>query len=143
MKYVKKKINKVRLTITLSIVFAVLLALSIVLGVTLINGDTASTETDPPEIMDGESLYYNMPIAYPAIEETDIQMISVKNQNGSFELIRPDENGDMMMYYTDENGETQVYYPSILDEENIDYRELYAIEMNDSYKSISSLPTFV
>ena len=139
MQIVKKKIDKFRLTVILSFAFVLLVAIAIVLGVVLLGGEEAPGETVKPEILEGEDIYYNMAIAYPAIKETDIQMISVKNKTGKYDLMRPDGGGSMIIYYTDKNGDVKAYKPSILKEENMDYDNLYAIEMNDSYKSIFKL----
>jgi hypothetical protein len=138
MKYVKRKTNKIHLAIALLISFAVLLALAVVLGLTLFKDDI-QPESEKPEILEGEDIYYNMAIAYPVVEEKNITMIGVKNKNGAYDLVRPDEGGTMLLCYTDKNGDTKVYYPSILAEENKDYNSLYAIEMNDSYKQFFKL----
>ena len=138
MKHIEKKMSKARLAIILSGVFALLVALCIVLGVTLLGEDTP-LEQEPPEILEGEALHYGTPIAYPVISEKDIQIISVRNANGSYDLARPEKDGSMVIYYTDKNGEKQIYYPNILDKAGIDYEELYSIEMNDGYKRIYKL----
>ena len=138
MKHIKKKMNKARLVIILSGVFALLLATSILLGVLLLR-EEEQVQKEPPEILEGESLYYNMEIAYPAIDETKIQMISVRSPFGSYDLLRPDEKGDMIIYFVDEAGNKQAYYPNILEEAGIEYENLYAVEMGDGFKSVYKL----
>ena len=55
------------------------------------------------------------------------------------EILRPDKDGSMVLYYYDEHGDRRVYYPNIADSSTFDYESLYAIEMNDGYKSIYKL----
>ncbi len=154
MKYIKKKVNQFHLAIILSCIFALLVGTGVVLGLTLFK-DEPNTPAQKPEVLEGESVHYNSTVAYPVIEETDMQSITVENtvkgegnnpdQKNYFKFERPKPGEAMSIYYSlnhgdaDEKIEYIEYLPEIFDKENIDYSSLYAIELNDGYKGIYKL----
>ena len=140
--HVKKKLNKNLLAaIVCASVFAVLLIAYIIFRV-VINSlpEDPNSSSQRPEIMPGESYYLNKPIALPEIKERDIQFLTVRSHKGSFSMSRPDEDGSFIFYYKDSAGNDQVYFPNIcVEENNFDYRNLYAIEQNDGFGRIYKL----
>ena len=94
MKHITKpRVKKNRfLIILLSAIFAVLLAVSIILA-TLLSGDsTDAGGSVKPEILEGEGLKYNYATAYPEVKDDVMKTISVKNKTGEYIFSR-DEKG--------------------------------------------------
>ncbi len=144
MKQIEKKrfTDRQLTTLILLIAFSVLLAVAITLGVILKNKNSSETNgsNETPELLPGESLQYNYPIAYPTMDESDITYVEVSGENGSYGLYRPEGGGSFELYYVDENGETNIYYPEIVFEDSsFSYDSLYAIETGDSFGTIPKL----
>lgn len=128
------------LIVTLVIVFV----LSIVTAVlTILDlGKTNEEPNTPPEILEGEDIYLNTPIAYPQISESQIQYILVSNKNGSFDLTRPDSTGAFWLGYDVGLGknEMMLYAPPIISAEgDFDYQSLYATVSDGGYGQIYML----
>lgn len=93
-----------------------------------------------PEILEGESLQYNYPIAYPTMSENSIQLVSITNSEGTYGMYRPEAGKPLELYYLDSDGKTHVYYPEIfLDDSSMNYEDIYAIEKDDGYGIIPKL----
>lgn len=135
----KKKPTRLKIAIVLAAALVVAVAASlIVYFATRGEGEKEKKELYP--IVDGEDYYLNYPIAYPKMEQKDIQLITVSNANGKFDLLRPNKDGSFIMYYTDAQGARQAYYPSISNmEADFDYSQLYAIETGDGYNQVPKL----
>ena len=137
--------KRFRLTAYIAIALAVIIvaaSVAIALVVKHLNESaSAGTGKLPPEIIDGEAIYNGSALAYPTMEETDIQRITIKNKEGEYTLLRTkDSRGAFMLYYVDGNGETQVFYPAICEEDsNFEYESLYAIESGDGFNRIYKL----
>ena len=149
--------RKTRLLLILLCVMVALIIAAIII-VNVIPEKTAETpKTEPPEIFEGEALYAgSYPIAYPSIEESQIQSITItnktsngnENQDGSEELkstsytlVRDDiANGAFILLYQDENGKYKAHYPDIVGKDSsFDYESLYSVEQNDGYGRIYKL----
>ena len=119
---------------------------------------TNNTPTELPEILEneGEALYGNYPIAYPTIQESQIQTIIITNKASyaddynegdenipktSYMLTRDDlTNGKFVLSFEDENGKLHAYYPDIIElDSSFDYESLYSKELNDGYQRIYKL----
>lgn len=140
MKYIAKpKIaKKQRLILILSVVFAVLLAVSIVLAF-MLSGGEETPEKEKPEILEGEGIKYNYATAYAEVKDDNMKTISVKNKTGEYIFSR-DEKGVFILYYRDKNGDIQVFYPDICAQDaGFKYSELYSVETNDSLQAITKL----
>lgn len=132
----------------------IFVASAIILVNVIPDGDEETTKKDPPEILEGESVYNNYPIAYPTMQESQIKEIIVTNkatekdkyENGedapktTYRLIRYDKmNGQFVLSYDDGSGE-ELYYPDIIGSDlTFDYESLYSIEQNDGYNRIYKL----
>ncbi len=138
---VKKKFNKKLLTaLILLISFAVLLTASILMNIFLDGKGSTGNKKQLLDVLDGESTYGGYNVAYPYIEDSKLNYISVSDKSNSFRLARPDENGDMILYYTNAEGRLDVYYPNILGtDENIAYSSLYAIDQKDGMGMIPAM----
>jgi len=128
--------------IALLAVFAFLLVAVIAVNA-IAAGLQTSEKPNPPDILEGEDIYLNKPIAYPSIEEKNILSLLVINENGSFDLTRyPGEADEFWLSYDNGNGvkDMLLYAPPIVDAEGdieyFDYESLYAIEQNDGYGRI-------
>ena len=98
--------------------------------------DDEKTELDASV---GESIYLGSMIAYPSIKKSDIISITISNGNKySFERTESEDTETFLLYYWDENGEKTAYIPDDLSE-NEDYNDIYAVEENDGYGSITKL----
>ena len=115
------------------------------------------TEINPPEVLEGESVYNNYPIAYPHIQESQIQRITIVNRESykefynenedeapkktSYALVRDEEaGGNFVLLYQDINGNPKRYVPAITEKDvTFDYESLYAKETNDGYGTIYKL----
>ena len=127
---------------------------AIILVSVMSDSGSQGDETEPPEILAGESLDNNYPIAYPSVQESQIQRIVITNKasykdyygedkapSTSYVLLRDEElDGNFVLYYEDLDGNAQVYYPKVADEDAaFDYESLYSIEQNDGYGRIYKL----
>ena len=142
MKAVERKLNKAQLaTIWLLIISLFLVAayITVIAVVNKLANNGGSQGSDKPEIMDGEGVYLNQPVAYPSIEEAEITFIEVKNPKGKFGLSRyPDDRGSFIFhYYIDGKEGALTYSPPICSAEGeFDYESLYAKETGDGYGTI-------
>ncbi len=148
MKKILKGLSKNQLTIViLATILTVLLALTVVACVFLaksVNDNGAQQPLVPPEILEGEGIKFNYATAYPEVTDDMITSISVKNkyegEYREYKFLRDEEIGDFVLCYRDANGDWQVYYPNICEEDGgFEYSDLYAIEMEDSFKAITKL----
>ena len=141
MKHIEKKKlkKKQKLALIFSGVFVVLLAAAITVTAVLNKGEDEPAASEPPVIFDGEAILYNYAIAYPEVKESSIQVISVRNKNGSFDLARPSEGYEFILQYFDSNGEAHIYYPNITEEDSsFTYSDLLALD-SDGYAKITKL----
>ena len=132
----------------------VFIAAAIILVAVLSSQTEEPAASDPPEIIEGESVYNNYPIAYPYMQESQIKEIIVTNKatgadkyddkdevpKTTYRLVRYDEmNGKFVLVYDAGNGE-ELYYPDIINSDlTFDYESLYSIEQNDGYNRIYKL----
>ena len=139
-----KKFSKKQLSIIIAAsVLAFLIVAYAVMSIVMKNTSSGGgSSTLPPEILEGESLKANTPIAYPAFSASSVQSLYVNSEKGFFGLKLPtdDEKSlfnadeDFVFYYEDEYGKIRAYAPPIcLAETNFDYTNLYAIQTEDGY----------
>ena len=119
-----KAVKKSRLTpkkLLLIIVSAALLLSAVLCAVLvpILNKQQGPAAKDPPEIMPGEAIYLNTTVAYPIVSEAKITYILVENENGKFDMTRPDAQGSFWLSYDLGNGveDTMLYAPPIMDTE--------------------------
>ncbi len=136
----KKKLSTAKLAIILAAVLLVAVAASLIIYFT-VTPDTGKVEKVPPVPLEGEDILYNsMLIAYPTMEEKDIQYIQVSNSNGSFGMVRPNADGEFTLFYYDDNGKVHEYRPKISEiDDNFNYSDLFAIETGDGYNMVTKL----
>ena len=145
MRSVEKKLSKSQIfTICLLIISILLTASYFVIDAIiqkrleeLLNSSSGSTSNI--EILDGESIYLNQPVAYPTIEESEILFLEVENSDGRFGVSRyPDEQGSFIFhYYVDGKEQAIPYTPPITGAEGeFSYESLYAVETGDGYGMI-------
>lgn len=147
---------KRQLLLILLCVMVISIAAAIILVNVIPTESTQSEKKDPPEILEGESVYNNYPIAYPTIQESQIQTIIVTNKASykndynegsenipktSYMLSRDElADGKFVLSYQDKEGKLHAYYPDIVEKEaSFDYESLYSIEGNDGYGRIYKL----
>jgi len=136
----KKKLS--RLDISLILALIIVLAIGVSLAVYfLVPKDTGEEQKEPPIPLEGEDVLYNTTlIAYPTMDEADIQFIKVSNTNGSFGMVRPKADGSFTFFYYDKEGNVHEYRPKISEiDDNFNYEDLYAIETGDGYNMVSKL----
>lgn len=146
--------QKRRLLLILLCVMLVSITAAIILVSIMSGDDPSGTKADPPEILAGESLEGNYPLAYPSVQESQIQRIIITNKASykdyfgedkapktSYALVRDEDlDGKFVLYYENKDGKTEVYYPKVADEDvTFDYESLYSIEQNDGYGRIYKL----
>ncbi len=145
---------KKRLMLILLGLCLIFTALAIILINVMPEDKPGTVKKEPPEIIEGEAVYNNYPIAYPTMEESQIKEIIVTNnatekdkyENGedapktTYRLIRYDKmDGKFVLSYDDGTGE-ELYYPDIIGSDvTFDYESLYSIEQNDGYNRIYKL----
>lgn len=127
---------------------------AIILVSVMSDDDPSGSEKNPPEILAGESLYNNYPLAYPSVQESQIQRITITNKasykdyfgedkapSTSYALLRDEDfDGKFVLYYQDKDGNANVYYPKVASEDvTFDYESLYSVEQNDGYGRIYKL----
>ena len=121
---------------------ALLIVIALLIGAYFIvralgEDDTGGKEDDfNLDLLEGESYYAGIPIAYPMIESTKMKSIVINKQNGdsdlalSFALTRLGAGvygNNFVMSYTDEDGQIQTYIPDIAFADSyFDYQELFA-----------------
>ena len=142
MKTVERKLNKAQIATICLLIISIVLTCAyftvIAIANKLAEGSQGPSGT-LPEIMEGEGTYLNQPVAYPAISESEITFIEVKNPSGTFGVSRyPDENGSFLFHYYVDGKEGAIpYTPPICNAEgNFDYESLYAVETEDGYGMI-------
>jgi hypothetical protein len=136
----KKKISRPTLAIILGSLVLILGIAALVISLTLGKKTAESTKKEPPVALPGEAVYYNSLLAYPTMDEKDIQYISVSNDKGAFSMVRPDKEGNFTLFYTDTLGNVHEYHPNIADlDDNFNYSDIYAIETGDGYNSVTKL----
>ena len=143
MKTVKRKKLSGQWTalIILAAVFSLLLGSYFIIDYVL----NKPAQTEPPvkpEVLEGEDIYLNVPVAYPRLEDGQLQYILVRNESGTFDLTRPSEEGVFWLSYDDGKGiqNSVMYEPPILSAEgDFDYQQLYAVETGDGYGRIPLL----
>ena len=143
MKTVKRKKLSGQWTalIILVAIFALLLGSYFIIDY-ILNKPVPKDPAQKPEILEGEDIYLNVPVAYPRLEDGQFQYIIVRNENGTFDLTRPSEKGVFWLSYDDGKGieNSVMYEPPILSAEgNFDYQQLYAVETGDGYGRIPLL----
>lgn len=137
----KKRLTPKQLTaIILVSVFAVLLAGAITLGVIYSKRGEEETPKKVPEILDGEALLYNNPVAYPTMEKGDITFIEISGGGNTYGLFRSGSSTALELFYKDSSGNMNVYYPNIsLEDPYFSYDSLYAIEKDDGFGTMPKL----
>ena len=136
----KKLITRGRLAAILVGFFALSLAASIILYFTVWGKSGEEEPKEPPIAQDGEAVVNGSLMAYPTMQESKIQYISVKNEKGSFGMVRPDKEGNFVLYYVDENGNEKIYRPNVADaDDDFEYSALYSIETEDGYGMVTKL----
>ncbi len=133
------KLSHAKIAIILSAILVVMATASIIIY--FVTGGTEDpSKKEPPTPLEGEALYNNYLIAYPTMEEKDIQYISVENENGSFGMVRPEKDGSFTLFYKDAYGNLREFNPTIADaDDNFEYSDLFAIETGDGYNQIPKL----
>ena len=108
------------------------------------NGNTGNGNPDSDviniELLEGESLHLNHPVAYPYIQESQITSIEVIGPNEIFSLTRSKDysNDFVFNYRISIQDEPIIYAPPITNaEDKFDYTTLYALENGDGYGTIS------
>ena len=136
----KKKLSTGKIAMILAAVLLLAVAASLIIYFTVKPGGEEQKK-EPPIPLEGEDVLYNsMLIAYPTMEEKDIQYISVSNSKGSFGMVRPDKDGTFTLFYFDENGKVHEYRPKISEiDDNFNYSDLFAIETGDGYNAVTKL----
>jgi len=133
----------------------VLVTAAIILINVIPENEVSNPKPNLPQILPGEDIYNNYPIAYPSVEESQVQSIIVTNKatyknnpnedgsvpKTSYMLFRDKEaDGKFILSYEDKNGNAQLYYPDVVGlDVSFDYESLYSIEQNDGYSRIPKL----
>ena len=139
---IARRKKRLRTSLIFLAIFAVLLGVAITLAIVLGDNGEGEGGATPPEILEGEALYNNTyTIAYPLLEEKDIQSISVLNKTGSYVMLRDESiDNEFLISYRDSKGNTQIFYPDICSEDPaFKYSDLYAIELNDGFGKIPKI----
>ncbi len=90
-------------------------------------------EKDKIPLIEGEDYHLSTPVAYPYFSSSAVTYMTVKNEEGAFELVRDPVTGLLTIWYEDEDGESVIYAPPILDSEGTDtYDSLYALSDSSS-----------
>ena len=143
MKHIEKKkfTKKQKLSLILCAVFALMLAVFIPVSAILLNKEEEPAASKQPEIIEGEARQNGLALAYPVVNnKSQIQYISIKNENGEYGFIRLDEGSEFNMYYIDDKGEQVLYYPDICDEDiGFEYSNLFKIDTSDGYSQYTLL----
>ncbi len=135
----KSKLSAAKIATILAAVLVVAVAASLIIYFAAKDGGPAD-EKEPPTPLEGEAVHYNYLIAYPTMEEKDIQYISVENDNGSFGMLRPEKDGSFTLFYRDESGKVHEFRPPVSEiDDNFEYDDLFAIEQGDGFNRIPKL----
>ena len=118
-----------------------MLAVFIPVSAILLNKEEEPAASKQPEIIEGEARQNGLALAYPVVNnKSQIQYISIKNENGEYGFIRLDEGSEFNMYYIDDKGEQVLYYPDICDEDiGFEYSNLFKIDTSDGYSQYTLL----
>ena len=121
MRSVEKKLSKSQIFTICLLIISILLTASYFVIDAIIQKrleelqNSASGSKPNMDILDGESIYLNQPVAYPTIEEREILFLEVENGDGRFGVSRyPDEQGSFIFhYYVDGKEQAIPYTPPI------------------------------
>ena len=138
----KKLIGAVALLLVIALLVGVYFIISALAG----GGDSGKEDDDfDLDLIEGESYYAGIPIAYPIIESSKMKNIVINKQSGngdlvlSFALTRLGASiygNNFVMSYTDDEGEIQTYIPDIaFSDSYFDYQELFAYTNSTSTAS--------
>ncbi len=146
---VKKKMKKPLIIAILAGVLVVLTVLAIVLNALLDSGAASNgAEEEPIDIIEsiGESVYNKTAVAYPHVEQSSMELISIKGEY-EYSFIRLEAAADtekdeaespFVIAYTDEFGNDTVYAPDIMEEDsNFSYTDVYATTEGDLGSSVA------
>lgn len=99
-----------------------------------------SDNTTLPEIIEGESLYGQYPIAYPYFNQDSVQSLDVsyydeEGVKNFFSVRRPSEKADFIFYFSDTDGNAVEYMPPIYtaEDRDFDYTDFYAVSSLSGY----------
>ena len=136
----KKIITKGRLAIALAVAIVLTLAAAITLYFTVFAREDEPTKKEPPIALEGEGVVNGSLMAYPLMEESKIQDITVISDKGTFKIERPDGKGSFVFEYLDEKGNFKEFRPNICDvDDDFSYSDLYSIEMGDGFGGVTKL----
>ena len=135
-KKITKNDKKLIAAVSLFLVIALLFGAYFIVRAIADNDSGGENDDFNLELLEGESYYAGIPIAYPMIESSKMKNIIINKQKGddeltlSFALTRLGASvygNNFVMSYTDENGEKQSYIPDIAFADSyFDYQELFA-----------------
>lgn len=130
MKAVKKfKLEKKHITlIVLSLILALLIASYFIIDA-VIAAIPEVTEKPSYELMEGESLYAGVPVAYPRVSESQMTYIYIDNKKASFDLTKMDSEF-ILGFGTDTDTPTSYMPPIVGAEGDFKYSTLYAVKMS-------------
>ena len=135
--------KKMKLSIIFGSAFILLLTAIIILSSYFANLTTPKEETPPPVAFEGEDIRYGNLVAYPVVDASTINRITVNNQankkDGEFTFIKDSLAGGDFLFTYKEDGEVKIFYPSILNGSGVSYSDLYAIESGDGYNQITKI----
>jgi hypothetical protein len=136
----KKKLTKGGLAIVLAAAFVVTLATALVLYFTVFTKEKEPEKKEPPTALEGEAVVNGNLMAYPLMQESQIQTIEIISDKGAFGMSRPDGKGNFIFEYADENGEIKKFMPNIADiDDDFKYSDIYSIEMGDGFGGVTKL----
>lgn len=130
MKAVEKfKLDKKHITlIVLSLILALLIASYFIIDA-VIAAIPETTEPPSYELMEGESVYAGVPVAYPRVSEAQMTYIYINNKNATFDLTKLD--GEFILGFSSGKEMPESYMPPIVSAEgDFDYSTLYAVKMS-------------
>ena len=90
----RQKMKKRLMLILLSVMVVCVTAAIVLVCVMANRPEEEPTAATPPEILTGESVYQNYPIAYATVQESQLQVIKITNKSNK------DENGETVCHYT-------------------------------------------
>ena len=130
MKAVKKfKLEKKHITlIVLSLILALLIASYFIIDA-VIAAIPEVTEKPSYELMEGESLYAGVPVAYPRVSESQMTYIYIDNKKATFDLTKMDSEF-ILGFGTDTDTPTSYIPPIVGAEGDFKYSTLYAVKMS-------------
>ncbi len=144
MKAVKKfKLEKKHITlIVLSLILAVLIASYFIIDA-VIAAIPVIKEKPTYELMEGESLYAGVPVAYPRVGESQMSYIFIDNKKASFDLTKMDDEF-ILGFGTDGDNPVSYIPPIVGAEGDFKYSTLYAVKLgNDGVTPEGYLLTYL